>query len=89
MLFRSILRIDDRRVDVGEDLSVLTETAEIDAKAETATLGLSSARPKRAAARPSGPKHKFQAPTEDITREVELGESITVAALAKNIGESC
>ena len=70
-------------LDVGEDLSVLTETAEIDAKAETATLGLSSARPKRAASRPSGPKHKFQAPTEDITREVELGESITVAQLSQ------
>jgi len=70
-------------VDVGEDLSVLTETAEIDAKAETATLGLSSARPKRAASRPSGPKHKFQAPTEDIRREVELGESITVAQLSQ------
>ena len=70
-------------VDVGEDLSVLTETAEVDAKAETATLGLSSARPKRAASRPSGPKHKFQAPTEDITREVELGESITVAQLSQ------
>ena len=70
-------------VDVGEDLSVLTETEEIDAKAETATLGLSSARPKRAASRPSGPKHKFQAPTEDITREVELGESITVAQLSQ------
>ena len=70
-------------VDVGEDLSVLTEAAEIDAKAETATLGLSSARPKRAASRPSGPKHKFQAPTEDITREVELGESITVAQLSQ------
>ena len=70
-------------LDVGEDLSVLTETEEIDAKAETATLGLSSARPKRAASRPSGPKHKFQAPTEDITREVELGESITVAQLSQ------
>ena len=70
-------------VDVAEDLSVLTETEEIDAKAETATLGLSSARPKRAASRPSGPKHKFQAPTEDITREVELGESITVAQLSQ------
>ena len=70
-------------VDVGEDLSVLTETAEIDAKAETATLGLSSARPKRAASRPSGPKHKFQAPTEDIRREVELGESVTVAQLSQ------
>jgi len=70
-------------VDVGEDLSVLTETEEIDAKAETATLGLSSARPKRAASRPSGPKHKFQAPTEDIRREVELGESITVAQLSQ------
>ena len=70
-------------VDVGEDLSILTETAEIDAKAETATLGLSSARPKRAASRPSGTKHKFQAPTEDVTREVELGESITVAQLSQ------
>ena len=70
-------------LDVGEDLSVLTETEEVDAKAETATLGLSSARPKRAASRPSGPKHKFQAPTEDITREVELGESITVAQLSQ------
>ena len=70
-------------LDVEEDLSILTETADLDPKAESATLGLSSARPKRPAARPSGPKHKFQAPTEDVTREVELGESITVAQLSQ------
>ena len=70
-------------IDVGEDIAVLTEAVDADIKTETSTLGLSSARPKRAAARPSGPKHKFQAPTEDITREVELGESITVAQLSQ------
>ena len=68
-------------IDVEEDLVVLTETA--DAKTEKSTLGLSSARPKRAPARSSGPKHKFKAPTENIKREVELGESVTVAQLSQ------
>ncbi len=68
-------------LEVEDDLTSVD--APNDAKAETATLGLSSARPKRTASRPSGPKHKFQAPTEDITREVELGESITVAQLSQ------
>jgi len=73
-------------IDVEEDLVVLSETDTIDpaAKAaETNTLGLSSARPKRAAARSSGPKHKFQAPTGEIKREVELAEFITVAQLSQ------
>jgi len=72
-------------IDVGEDLITLSDAAdvEVDAKAETSTLGLSSARPKRAPARSSGPKHKFQAPTGDIKREVELGEFVTVAQLSQ------
>ncbi len=51
------------------------------------TLGLvSGARPKRAAkVKPLKPQHKFQAPTEEQKREVELGESITVQQLSQRM----
>ena len=52
---------------------------------ETATLGLSVSRHKRAKAKPAGPRHQFKAPTEEIKREVEIGETITVAQLANKM----
>lgn len=54
-------------------------------KEESSTLGLSSARSKRATQKPQGPRHQFRAPTEEIKREVELGESITVAQLSQKM----
>ena len=52
---------------------------------ETSTLGLSASRGKRSKAKPAGPKHQFKAPTEEIKREVEIGETITVAQLAQKM----
>jgi translation initiation factor IF-2 len=52
---------------------------------ESATLGLSVSRGKRAKAKPAGPRHQFKAPTEEIKREVEIGELITVAQLAQKM----
>jgi translation initiation factor IF-2 len=51
------------------------------------TLGLASgSRPKRAAGkRHISSQHKFQAPTEDKQREVELGETITVQQLSQRM----
>ncbi len=56
----------------------------MDTKEESSTLGLSTARPKRGG-RPQARQHKFNAPTEEIKREVELGESITVAQLSQKM----
>lgn len=67
----------------GDVEATAAETEE--PKEETATLGLSSARAKRASRRPQGPRHQFKAPTEDVIREVELGESITVAQLSQKM----
>ncbi len=63
------------------------EASDLVAKDGTATLGLTAgARPKRPViAKPLGPQHKFQAPTEDQVREVELGESITVQQLSQRM----
>ena len=52
---------------------------------ETSTLGLSASRGKRSKAKPAGPRHQFKAPTEEIKREVEIGETITVAQLAQKM----
>ncbi len=54
-------------------------------KEESSTLGLSSARPKRAPQKPQGPRHQFKAPTEEIKREIEIGESISVAQLSQKM----
>ncbi|MEX2489521.1 MAG: translation initiation factor IF-2 N-terminal domain-containing protein, partial [Pseudomonadales bacterium] len=54
-------------------------------EAENATLGLSGAAKAKRPAKPAGPQHQFTAPTEDIKREVEIGESITVGQLAQKM----
>jgi len=69
--------------EVEELLEADVETI-IEPKEESSTLGLSSARPKRSAQRMPG-RHKFKAPTEEIKREVEVGESITVAQLSQKM----
>ncbi len=60
----------------------------VTAKSTGVTLGLTAgARPKRAAAakKPIRSQHKFQAPTEDRKREVEVGEAITVQQLSQRM----
>ena len=76
-----------RRVEelLGEDLLeedlLEDETEKIE---EVAKLGLSSPRVRRAGNKPSK-QHKFTAPTEEIVREVELGESITIQQLSQKM----
>ena len=50
---------------------------------EAVTLGLSSPRTKRVA-RPMA-RHTFTTPTEEITREVELGQQITIQQLSRKM----
>ena len=54
--------------------------------AEAVTLGLSSPRPRRASGvgKPAR-QHKFTAPTEEITREVELADNITIQQLSQKM----
>ena len=81
-----------RRVEelIGDDLlgddEMLAEEedkAEVE-EAAASTLGLSSPRARRSGGKPSK-QHKFNAPTEDIVREVELGESITIQQLSQKM----
>jgi len=57
----------------------------LDDNASGKTLGLSSMRRKRAPARAPGQHHKFNAPTEEMKREVEIGENISVAQLSQRM----
>ncbi len=53
---------------------------------DSSTLGLSrGARPKRMPVRMVADKHKFNAPTQDVKRAVELGESITIQQLSQRM----
>lgn len=81
-----------RRVEelMGEDLLDLEEIdqpteqpAEADEAATTTPLSLSSPRPKRVA-KPTK-QHTFKAPTEEIKREVELADSITIQQLSQRM----
>ncbi len=79
-----------RRVEelIGDDLFEEDEPIEGESEQappeEAATLGLSSPRVRRSSGKPAK-KHKFNAPTENIVREVELGESITIQQLSQRI----
>ncbi len=66
------------------DVETIVHEGEEPAKEENSTLGLSSSRSKRSPARPQK-QHKFNAPTEEIKREVEIGESITVGQLSQKM----
>ena len=51
---------------------------------EAVTLGLSSPRTRRSSGKVAK-KHVFNAPTEEIKREVELGESVTIQQLSQKM----
>ncbi len=80
-----------RRVEelIGDDLleEDLVATPEIleEKPEEAATLGLSSPRTRRASGGKPAKQHKFNAPTEEIKREVELGDSVTVQQLSQKM----
>ena len=75
-------RVEAIQEDEVDELIVAGGTDDLK---ETATLGLSAARSKRTKSKPAGPRHQFKAPTEEIKREVEIGETITVAQLAQKM----
>ena len=55
-------------------------------KEDSSTLGLTiGARPKRQQIKVESGQHKFTAPKEDIKREVEIGETITVQQLSQRM----
>ena len=68
-----------------EDLLDVEETVEPEKVEEAATLGLSSPRTRRATGGKPAKQHKFNAPTEEIVREVELAESITIQQLSQKM----
>lgn len=72
--------------DLEDELEIVEEITEDKAVAESTPLGLSSPRTRRASGggRPAS-QHKFTAPTEEIKREVELGESITIQQLSQKM----
>ena len=74
-------RIEEIIVEEVEDLIVSGDAA---AAEKGATLGLSSSRPKRST-KPAGPRHQFKAPTQEQQREVEIGETISVAQLSQRM----
>jgi len=78
-----------RRVEelIGDDLleDELPLEEESEKVEEATTLGLSSPRTSRAAAGKPAKQHKFTAPTEEIKREVELGEAITIQQLSQKM----
>lgn len=73
--------------DMLDEEEIVDAVEHVDEKPEeAATLGLSSPRSRRASGggRPAK-QHKFNAPTEEIKREVELGESITIQQLSQKM----
>ena len=70
-----------------EDEELIEEEIEEHALKDTSsTLGLTAGiRPKRAPPRLVSGQHKFTVPTQDIVREVELGESITIQQLSQKM----
>ncbi|MBT4492866.1 MAG: translation initiation factor IF-2 [Gammaproteobacteria bacterium] len=67
-------------VSLDDDLPIGEEPEKVE---EAAPLGLSSPRTRRSN-KPTK-QHKFNAPTEEITREVELGETITIQQLSQKM----
>ncbi len=78
-------RVEELLVEEVDEILIAPEAALEDELAQT-TLGLTGvARSKRAAAPKAGPRHQFNAPTENQVREVEIGEAITVAQLSQRM----
>ena len=76
-----LLEVDLAAVKNLEDDVVVAE-----GKVEEATpLGLSSPRTRRTSGGKPAKRHKFNAPTEEIKREVELAESVTIQQLSQKM----
>ena len=80
-----------RRVEelISEDLldddltdDVIPESAEPN---EAGTLGLAAPRPKRRSGSKAVKKHSFNAPTEEIKKEVEIAESVSIQQLSQKM----
>ncbi len=69
---------------LGEEVEEILDDAATGAEGKVVQLSLATSRPKRATS-PQGPKHQFTAPTEEIKREVELGQNITVSQLSQKM----
>ncbi len=66
------------------ELPAAAELTEAEKGEEAAPLGLSSPRTRRSGGKPAR-QHKFNAPTEEIKREVELGANVTVQQLSQKM----
>ena len=78
-------RVEELQVEEVDDI-LIAPGAELDDDLTPTTLGLTGvARSKRAAAPKAGPRHQFNAPTQDQVREVEVGESITISQLSQRM----
>jgi len=66
------------------ELPVAEELTEAGKGEEAAPLGLKSPRARRSGGKPAR-QHKFNAPTEEIKREVELGANVTVQQLSQKM----
>jgi translation initiation factor IF-2 len=66
--------------DMQADVVVARGKAE-----DTTPLGLSSPRTRRSSGGKPAKRHKFNAPTEEIKREVELAESVTIQQLSQKM----
>ena len=78
-------RVEELQVEEVDDI-LIAPGAELEDDLTPTTLGLTGvARSKRAAAPKAGPRHQFNAPTQDQVREVEVGESITISQLSQRM----
>lgn len=74
------------QVDLAVVKDLETDVVVAAGKVEEVTpLGLSSPRTRRKSAGKSAKRHKFNAPTEEIKREVELAESVTIQQLSQKM----
>ena len=78
-------RVEELQVEEVDEI-LIAPGAELEDDLTPTTLGLTGvARSKRAAAPKAGPRHQFNAPTQDQVREVEVGESITISQLSQRM----
>ena len=78
-------RVEELLENEVEDL-LNDNVSDLGNKEDSSTLGLTiGARPKRQQIKVESGQHKFTAPKEDIKREVEIGETITVQQLSQRM----
>ena len=71
--------------DLLDDDLADEEVLEPNAAVEAVTLGLASPRSKRGRGSKSAKKHIFNAPTEEIKKEVEIAESVSIQQLSQKM----